>query len=113
MYSGKNNTVIYRSRTDIIAQILEAATTNKDDGVTKTRIMYGAYLSYTQLKEYISLLIQSGLLEYYNHNESYKTTERGMQFLQSCNQIGKYLAKSTDSKWTTIITSLPSANLIL
>lgn len=50
----------YRSRTDIVSQILEAA----NGGATKTKIMYKAYLSYAQLKEYLSVLLENGLLEY-------------------------------------------------
>jgi len=42
----------YRSRTDIIAQILEGAT----QGSTKTRLMYGAYISYAQVQEYLAFL---------------------------------------------------------
>ncbi|MGA9172279.1 MAG: winged helix-turn-helix domain-containing protein, partial [Nitrososphaeraceae archaeon] len=38
----------YRSRTDIVGLILEAA---NGGGATKTRIMYKAFLSYAQLKE--------------------------------------------------------------
>ena len=37
-----------RSRTEIVSNILEAA----NGGVTKTKIMYKAFLSYNQLKEY-------------------------------------------------------------
>lgn len=50
----------YRSRTDIVSQILEAA----NGGASKTKIMYKAYLSYAQLKEYLSVLVENGLLEY-------------------------------------------------
>ncbi|MGC2439972.1 MAG: winged helix-turn-helix domain-containing protein, partial [Nitrososphaeraceae archaeon] len=50
----------YRSRTEIVAMILEAA----NGGATKTRIMYKAFLSYAQLREYLSVLIENNLLEY-------------------------------------------------
>ena len=50
----------YRSRTEIVSNILEAA----NGGVTKTKIMYKAYLSYNQLKEYLSILIENNLIEY-------------------------------------------------
>ena len=84
----------YRSRTDIVAQILEAAGANDNTDeyrITKTKIMYKAFLSYTQLKEYISILVESGLLEHRQHNQTYKTTQKGMQFIQTYNQIGKYV----------------------
>ncbi|MFL6431808.1 MAG: winged helix-turn-helix domain-containing protein, partial [Nitrososphaeraceae archaeon] len=46
----------YRSRTDIVGLILEAA----NGGATKTRIMYKAFLSYAQLKEYLTVLLEKG-----------------------------------------------------
>jgi predicted transcriptional regulator len=74
----------YRSRTDIASQVLEIA----NGGTSKTKIMYGAYLSYTQLKEYLALLTDNGLLEYRQADQKYKTTPKGVQFLKSYSQIG-------------------------
>jgi predicted transcriptional regulator len=68
----------YRSRTDIVAQILDAA----NGGSTKTRIMYKAYLSYAQLKEYLAVLIENGLVEYKEGEQKYRTTEKGIKFMQ-------------------------------
>ena len=48
----------YRSRTEIVVTILEAA----NGGATKTKIMYKAFLSYNQLKEYLIMLIEMTLL---------------------------------------------------
>lgn len=75
----------YRSRTDICSQILEAA----NGGATKTRIMYSAYLSYAQLKEYLTVLIGNGLLEYLEGQQRYKTTAKGLQFLRVCEQMNE------------------------
>ncbi len=75
----------YRSRTDICSQILEAAV----EGTTKTRIMYNAYLSYAQLKEYISVMSENGLLEYQEGEQKYKTTEKGMQFLRAYERMNE------------------------
>jgi len=41
----------YRSRTEIVSMILEAA----NGSATKTKIMYKAFLSYEQLREYLAL----------------------------------------------------------
>jgi predicted transcriptional regulator len=84
----------YRSRTDITAQILEAA----NGGVTKTKIMYKAFLSYAQLKEYLTVLIENGLLEYIEGEQIYKTTEKGTRFLKIYNQIGEYVAADVSEK---------------
>ena len=84
----------YRSRTDITAQILEAA----NGGVTKTKIMYKAFLSYAQLKEYLTVLIENGLLEYIEGEQIYRTTEKCNRFLKIYNQIGEYVAADMSEK---------------
>jgi predicted transcriptional regulator len=79
--------VKYRSRTDIVAQILETA---NGGNANKTKIMYGAYLSYAQLKEYIGVMLESGLLEQdATNNQLYRTTEKGWQFLKLYSSIGQ------------------------
>ena len=81
----------YRSRTEIVSMILEAA----NGGATKTKIMYKAFLSYAQLKEYLSVLIENNLLDYLEDNHTYKTTEKGFNFLKMHNEIGELLQTST------------------
>ena len=53
-----------RSRTEIVGNILDAA----NGGTSKTKIMYIAFLSYGQLKEYLSILIENNLIEYLDGN---------------------------------------------
>jgi len=77
----------YRSRTEIVSMILEAA----NGGATKTRIMYKAFLSYGQLKEYLSVLIENNLIEYLEGIQTYKTTEKGLNLLKMHNEIGELL----------------------
>jgi predicted transcriptional regulator len=77
----------YRSRTEIVSMILEAA----NGGATKTRIMYKAFLSYAQLREYLSVLIENNLLEYLEGTQTYKTTEKGLNLLRMHNEIGELL----------------------
>src|SRR5438093_1507280 len=55
----------YRSRTDIVSQMLEAA--NAD--ASKTKIIYTAYLSHAQLKEYLTMLVEGGLIDYLRPNK--------------------------------------------
>jgi predicted transcriptional regulator len=78
----------YRSRTDIIGLILEAA---NGGGATKTKIMYKAFLSYAQLKEYLGMLLENGLLEYERETQSFRTTEKGLHILQMYNQFDEML----------------------
>ena len=77
----------YRSRTEIVGNILEAA----NGGATKTKIMYIAFLSYVQLKEYLSVLIENNLLEYIDGTHKFKTTEKGLNYLKMHNEIGELL----------------------
>jgi Predicted transcriptional regulator len=80
----------YRSRTEILGMILEAA----NGSATKTRIMYKAFLSYAQLREYLSVLIENNLLEFLEGSQTYKTTEKGFNFLKMHNEIGELLQTS-------------------
>jgi len=79
----------YRSRTDIVGLILEAA---NDGGATKTRIMYKAFLSYAQLKEYLTVLLENGLIDYEEGRQFYRTTEKGIRFLQMYNQFDEMMS---------------------
>lgn len=78
----------YRSRTDIIAMILRAAVS----GATKTRIMYGAYLSYAQVKEYLSFLLEKGLISYEEGTGLYRLTENGMKLLRTFEGISDMIS---------------------
>jgi predicted transcriptional regulator len=82
----------YRSRTDICSQILEAA----NGGTTKTKIMYKAYLSYAQLKEYLAVLMENGLLEYVEGERQYKTSEKGLKFLRTYEQMSSISGRMTE-----------------
>ena len=84
----------YRSRTDIIAMILESA--DREGGSTKTKIMYKAFLSFTQLKEYLMVLSQNDLLQYEEINQVYKTTSKGIQYLHLYNNIDELSSASVD-----------------
>jgi predicted transcriptional regulator len=81
----------YRSRTEIVGNILDSA----NGGATKTKIMYKAFLSYAQLKEYLSVLIENNLLEYLDGTQIFKTTEKGLKFLRMHNEIGELLQTTT------------------
>ena len=81
----------YRSRTDITGLILEAA----NGGAIKTKIMYKAFLSFAQLKEYLSMLTQNGLISY-EDSQKYRTTEKGLRMLQIYNQINEELVISSN-----------------
>ena len=83
----------YRNRTEIVGNILDAA----NGGATKTKIMYKAFLSYNQLKEYISILIENNLIEYLDGTQTYKTTEKGLNLLKMHNEIGELLQTTIEN----------------
>ena len=80
-----------RSRTEIVGSILDAA----NGGETKTKIMYFAFLSYGQLKEYLSILIENNLIEYLDGAKTFKTTEKGLNYLKMHNEMGELLQATT------------------
>ena len=75
----------YRSRTEIIGEILKVV--NGSDGATKTKIMYKAFLNCDQMKDYLTVLTGDDLLSYDGQTHTFKTTERGLQFLDKYNRI--------------------------
>ncbi len=85
----------YRDRNEIIAQILESANGNR---VRLTKIMYEAYLSHGLTKEYVRLLIEKGLMEYLNGERTFKTTDKGMNFLRINNKVQRLNPLTTKSQ---------------
>lgn len=84
----------YRSRTEIVEMILQATRI----GATKTRIMYRAYLSYTQVKEYLSFLLENGLIKYEEGSQLYRITEKGIHFLQVYSEISDLVTPKPSGK---------------
>jgi predicted transcriptional regulator len=57
--------------------------------------MYKAFLSYSQLKEYLSILIENNLIESQEGIQIYKTKEKGLNLLKMYNEIGELLQTTT------------------
>ena len=85
----------YRDRIDIIGQILEAA---NGRNVTRSKIAYQAFLNYSQLKENLAALTQKDLLCYDDDTRTFKTTEKGLKFLNTYNLIGE-MVNEEQQKW--------------
>lgn len=79
----------YRSREEIFASILRTA--GSGDSITRSKIMFGSYLTYAQVVEYTKLLIQQGLLEYDPINRTFKTTPNGFMFVQLHDEISQMI----------------------
>jgi len=73
-----------------MSQILEAA----NGGMTKTKIMYAALVSYDQMKENLAALTEKGLLRYNEDTRIFSTTEKGLRFLDIYNRISDMIKAS-------------------
>jgi predicted transcriptional regulator len=80
-----------RDEIEIIAAILECIIKNKNHKATKSKIMYGSYLSYTQLADYLSLLIEKELIEYQKSEQTYRTTAKGLHYLNVYDGIRRFV----------------------
>ena len=79
-----------RTKIDIMSQILEIA----NGGVsTKIKLMSRANLSYVQLKGYLMTLSDKGLLIYDLNTNTFKTTEKGLRFLEIYNKLDEVMSK--------------------
>jgi predicted transcriptional regulator len=83
---------LYRSRLDIIKDILTI--TKKEP--TKTRIQYGANLSFNQLQVYLILLQDINFLRVDKNNgkSCYTTTKKGFGFLEKYQEIQNLISDS-------------------
>ncbi len=79
----------YRSREEIFASIL--GTAGSGAGVTRSKIMFGSYLTYAQVVEYSKILIERGLLEYDPLDRTFRTTTSGFTFIQLQNEINQMI----------------------
>ena len=77
----------YRSRTEIVSMMLDSA----NGGSTKTKMMYKSMLSYNQLKEYLTVLIENDLIKYLNGTQTFRTTEKGLNLLKIHNEMAEML----------------------
>jgi len=73
----------YRSRFDIVGELLQAAVR----GATKTRLMYEAFLSHGQVEEYLGFLLSKKLISLGPDKKHYLPTEKGVRFLVMYDEI--------------------------
>jgi predicted transcriptional regulator len=83
----------HRYQADIIAAILEAAASGE---VPKSKLYHKSFLTYNRLKACMRLLVTSGLIECIECKDfrSYRTTEKGMLFLQAYNGMVELLCEA-------------------
>ena len=84
-----------RSNIEIIADMLKVG----ENGAGKTRIMYGANLSYSQIQKYLGFLVSQGFIdkiEVGNPAVTYKVTDSGLKLLDTINSIIEMLGLDDD-----------------
>ena len=91
----------HRSKEEISALILEAIVNTHRP--TQTMIMYKAYLTHVQLKEFLASLMEQGLIDYNKLERIYTITEKGMHFLEVYNRFNQL---RTNSILNTMATEL-------
>jgi predicted transcriptional regulator len=84
----------YRSSTEIIDSMLRSIRS----GATKTHIMYRAYMSYSQLKEYLKLLEERELITYDPASQLYLLTEKGLKFMNAYDRINELVPSVNEGK---------------
>jgi predicted transcriptional regulator len=86
-----------RSNIEIIADMLKVG----ENGAGKTRIMYNANLSYSQIQKYLGFLVSHGFIgkiEVGNPSVTYKVTDSGLKLLNSINSIIEILGLDEDEE---------------
>ncbi|HDQ06633.1 MAG TPA: transcriptional regulator [Candidatus Bathyarchaeota archaeon] len=78
-----------RDRLHIMAEIMEAT----KECQLKTRIMYSANLSFSQVNEYLSFLTEKGFLRVRveNGKKLYETTAKGNQYVENYREMSNLL----------------------
>lgn len=74
----------YRSRSEIVSMILNSLSAGP---LTKSHITFRAYLSYAQLKEYISFMEQNDLIRYEQGTRVYRISEKGIKMMRLCRDL--------------------------
>ena len=84
-----------RSNIEIIAEMLKVG----ENGAGKTKIMYNANLSYSQIQKYLGYLISQGFidkLELGNPSVTYRVTQSGLSLLNSISSVIEMLGLNED-----------------
>jgi predicted transcriptional regulator len=76
----------HRTQEEITALILEVIANNRN-ATTQTIIMYKAYLTFAQLKRFLSSMLEKGIIDYQKEDQLYTITEKGIHLLQVYNQL--------------------------
>jgi predicted transcriptional regulator len=97
--TGLARHMTYRTRFEIITQILQTAVhaNSNGGGASKTEIMYDVFLSHTQVQQYLSILIGNELLRYDKINQKFTITEKGHEFLKLFDEMDSFVRNKKES----------------
>ena len=88
-----------RDREEIMFEILNAAI----EPATRTRLIYASFLSNTELRQYISLLLENKMLEVDPVTKvRFKITEEGRKFLDLYADMNRMMTNSVNPNITNI-----------
>jgi predicted transcriptional regulator len=88
-----------RSRTEIVAAMLQAVKKGGKVGVGKTSIMFQSELTTSQMREYIPYLMNADLVSYYEDRYKHKRfyiTDNGLRFLNVYETLKKNLQEAEE-----------------
>ena len=70
---------------------------------TRTRLIYASFLSNTELRQYISLLLENGMLEVDSVSKTrFKVTEEGRKFLSLYSDMIRMMASTLNTNLTEV-----------
>jgi predicted transcriptional regulator len=79
-----------RQKDEMVRDIL----TVSNGGATVSNIMFKAFTSHAQAKAYLGELIENGFVEYDALDRKYRTTHKGLEYLQVAEKMSEMLAIS-------------------
>jgi predicted transcriptional regulator len=91
-----------RSKIEIFGRVLAVA---NGPGVTKTKIMYRAFLSFSQMKEILTSMIERDLLDFDRTTQTFKTTPKGLKVVQAYTELNELINGFEESEETRYVES--------
>ncbi|HYZ51788.1 MAG TPA: winged helix-turn-helix domain-containing protein [Nitrososphaeraceae archaeon] len=84
----------HRSKIEIIADMLQCVV--NDSTLSSSRLMFKAFLTYKQTKEYLPFLLHTELIKYDDKDDrtpTFRITNKGLQFLEMYNRLPEFVAR--------------------
>jgi predicted transcriptional regulator len=79
----------HRSKIEIIADILESIM--NDSTLSTSKLMFKAFLTYKQMKEYLPFLLQNELIIHDDNDGTLRIADKGLRFLEMYNRLPEFV----------------------